>query len=147
MAILAQFDLVKPRFPKTDPRMEGFYSSTKYVNDLAERHSGFIWRELNEDQLLLSDLWGDGYLYTLSLWKSPEALKDFLYKTPHNEFRKRGGEWFMPISTPRVVMWWVDDDHIPTLREAHERMQLLYEVGPSSQAFDLKSSEPPTVIY
>jgi len=65
MAILAQFDLVKPRFSKDDPRMEGFYSSTQYVNGLAEHHPGFIWRESNEDQKRLEELWGEGYLYTL----------------------------------------------------------------------------------
>jgi hypothetical protein len=147
MAVLAQFDLVKPRYPKTDPRMSSFYESTRYVNNLAEQHPGFIWRELNEDQALLDELWGKGYLYTLSVWTSPESLKDFLYKTPHNEFRKRGAEWFLPVSKPRVVMWWVEEGHIPTLKEAHEKMQILYEVGPSYQAFDLKNSALPIVIY
>ncbi|KAE9647204.1 DUF3291 domain-containing protein [Pseudomonas sp. PB106] len=147
MAVLAQFDLVKPRYPKTDPRMNSFYESTRYVNNLAEQHPGFIWRELNEDQALLDELWGKGYLYTLSVWTSPESLKDFLYKTPHNEFRKRGAEWFLPVSKPRVVMWWVEEGHIPTLKEAHEKIQILYEVGPSYQAFDLKNSALPIVIY
>lgn len=141
MAILAQFDLVKPKYPKADPRMDGFYSSTAYVNALADAHPGFIWREVNEDQQLLDELWGEGYLYTLSLWKNPVELKDFLYKTPHNYFRLRGAEWFLPITRPRVVMWWVADDHIPTLHEAHDRLQLLHEIGPSREAFDLKSSE------
>jgi hypothetical protein len=147
MAVLAQFDLVKPRYPKTDPRMSSFYESTRYVNNLAEQHPGFIWRELNEDQALLDELWGKGFLYTLSVWTSPESLKDFLYKTPHNEFRKRGAEWYLPVSKPRVVMWWVEEGHIPTLKEAHEKMQILYEVGPSYQAFDLKNSALPIVIY
>ncbi|NNA70561.1 DUF3291 domain-containing protein [Pseudomonas gessardii] len=147
MAILAQFDLVKPRFSKDDPRMEGFYSSTQYVNGLAERHPGFIWRESNEDQKRLEELWGEGYLCTLSLWKDPDALKDFLYRTPHDEFRRRGSEWFLPLRWPRVVMWWVDNNHVPTLEEAHEKMTLLYEIGPSLQAFDLKSSTFPAVIY
>jgi hypothetical protein len=127
--------------------MNSFYESTRYVNNLAEQHPGFIWRELNEDQALLDELWGKGYLYTLSVWTSPESLKDFLYKTPHNEFRKRGAEWFLPVSKPRVVMWWVEEGHIPTLKEAHEKMQILYEVGPSYQAFDLKNSALPIVIY
>ncbi|APV40056.1 hypothetical protein PFAS1_12115 [Pseudomonas frederiksbergensis] len=147
MAVLAQFDLVQPRYRKDNPLMTGFYESVRYVNNLAEQHPGFIWRELNEDQTLLDELWGEGYLYTLSLWKSPEALKDFLYKTPHNEFRKRGGEWFIPITKPRVVLWWVDEGHTPTLSEAHQKMQILYELGPSHQAFDLKSSALPIVIY
>lgn len=146
MAILAQFDLVKPKYPKSDPRMDGFYSSTAYVNGLADAHPGFIWREVQDNQQLLDELWGEGYLYTLSLWKSPAALKDFLYKTPHNHFRVRGAEWFLPISKPRVVMWWVNEDHTPTLHEAHERLQLLWEIGASREAFDLKSSESPIVL-
>lgn len=144
---LAQFDLVKPKFAKGDARMEEFNSSVGYVNHLAEQHPGFIWRETDEDQLLLDQLWGEGYLYTLSLWRDVESLKDFLYNTPHKTFMRRGGEWFDPISRPRVVLWWVEEGHVPTLREAHGRLTCLYEVGPSLHAFDLRSSELPTVLY
>ncbi len=145
--VLAQFDLVKPKFPKTDTRMDSFYSSTKYVNGLAESHPGFIWRETIDDPQLLQRLWGDGYLYTLSLWRDVAVFKDFLYRTPHSEFIKRGGEWFSPITTRRVVMWWVPEGHIPSLQEAHERMVMLYEIGPSYSAFDLKNSDFPVSVY
>ncbi|WP_442513780.1 DUF3291 domain-containing protein [Pseudomonas promysalinigenes] len=144
---LAQFDLVKPKFPKCDPRMEEFYASTGYINGIAEKHSGFIWRELEENQPLLDQLWGEGYLYTLSLWRDVESLKDFLYNTPHKTLMRRGGDWFDPISHPRVVLWWVEEGHVPTLREAHSRLIQLYEVGPSHDAFDLSSCELPTVLY
>ncbi|QXH51088.1 DUF3291 domain-containing protein [Pseudomonas fakonensis] len=144
---LAQFDLVKPKFPKEDSRMEEFYASTGYVNGLAEQHPGFIWRETEENQQLLDQLWGEGYLYTLSLWKDVESLKAFLYETPHKTFMQRGREWFDSVSRPRVVLWWVEDGHIPSLREAHSRLTHLYEVGPSYEAFDLHSSELPTVLY
>lgn len=144
---LAQFDIVKPKFPKSDSRMDPFYSSTKYVNDLAERQPGFVWRETEDDLELLEELWGDGYLYTLSVWKDVNSLKDFLYQTPHVEFLKRGKEWFELISKPQVVMWWIPEDTLPTLREAHNRMVLLYEQGPSYQAFDLKNSSIPVTAY
>ena len=127
--------------------MKDFYSSTAYVTDLAEQHPGFRWRDTAEEQLLLDDLWGKGYLYTLSLWRDVESLKDFLYNTPHKKFIQRGGEWFDPISWPRVVLWWVESSHVPTLREAHDRLTKLYEIGPSHDAFDLRSSEFPTVLY
>lgn len=144
---LAQFDLVKPKFPRGHEEMKGFYSSTAYVNALAEQHPGFIWREKIEEQQLLDHLWGEGYLYTLSLWRDVESLKDFLYNTPHRAFMQRGREWFDPISHPRVVLWWVEPSHIPTLLEAHARLTKLYEVGPSHDAFDLSSSELPAVLY
>lgn len=144
---LAQFDIVKPKFPKSDSRMDPFYSSTKYVNDLAERQPGFVWREVEEDLELLEELWGSGYLYTLSVWKDVNSLKNFLYRTPHVEFIERGKEWFELIFRPQVVMWWIPEDTLPTLREAHERMVLLYEQGPSYQAFDLKNSSIPVTPY
>ncbi|MEA9977281.1 MULTISPECIES: DUF3291 domain-containing protein [unclassified Pseudomonas] len=145
--VLAQFDLVSPKFPKNDARMDAFYSSSKYVNGLAESHQGFIWRETNENLQLLYELWGEGYLYTLSLWKDVSAFKSFLYNSPHSEFIRRGREWFNPISMPRVVMWWVPEGHIPSLQDAHERMKMLYEIGPSYNAFDLKNSDFPISAY
>jgi len=141
MTILAQFDLVKPKYPKNDLRMDGFYNATDYVNKLAENHSGFIWRDLNESQKIIDQLFGIGHLYTLSLWKNTNEFKDFLYKAPHNEFRLKGREWFHSITEPHVVLWWVEDDHIPTLYEAYGRLELLKKIGPSKDAFTIRSSE------
>lgn len=70
MTILAQFDLVKPKYPKDDVRMDGFYKATDYVNKLAENHTGFIWRDLNENQKLIEKIFGVGYLYTLDLLRN-----------------------------------------------------------------------------
>lgn len=144
---LAQFDIVKPKFPKCDERMNPFYESTRYVNDLAEKQPGFIWRETEENPELLEELWGSGYLYTLSIWRDVESLKNFLYRTPHKEFLKRGKEWFDVINKTKMVMWWIPEHTLPTLRDAHDRMTLLYEIGPSYQAFDLKNCDPPTTIF
>ncbi|MDP5164233.1 MULTISPECIES: DUF3291 domain-containing protein [Pseudomonas] len=127
--------------------MVGFTESVNYVNSLAESQPGFIWREKYEDKKLVQELWGEGFAYTLSLWQDTESLKSFLYRTPHAEFIRRGKEWFLPIKHPRVVLWWVPEGHIPTLSEAHERLELLYEHGASDLAFDLRSTEPPAVAY
>lgn len=139
---LAQFELFKAKFTKTEPRTDVFYGSTMYVNEPAEKHPGFIWRDSEDDHQIIQELWGDGYLYTLLVWKDVESLKDFLYKSPHIEFMKRGKEWVHPISMPRTVLWWIPQGHTPCVGEAHSRLELLYEQGPSYRAFDLKSSEP-----
>lgn len=146
MSILAQFDLVKPKGAPDSEVMRSFHESASYVNDLAERQPGFIWREKNEEQALLDKLWGPGYLYTLSLWQSTADLQRFLYNTPHVEFMKRGKEWFKEIERPRHVLWWVESGHLPTLREAHGRLILLHEIGPSLKAFNLNTCDFPHVL-
>jgi hypothetical protein len=140
MKHLAQFDFVRPRWPREDPRIAEFYESTAYVNGLAEAHPGFIWRQKDEDTVLAERLWGAGVLYTLSVWKDVESLKHFLYKTPHLGYLKRGREWFFPIDQPRVVLWWIDANHRPTLSEASARLRLLTAHGPSHEAFDLRQA-------
>ncbi|HDS1737945.1 DUF3291 domain-containing protein [Pseudomonas sp. BP8] len=145
--VLAQFDLVAPKYPKGNGLMDPFYSSASYVNGLAEAHPGFVWREKNEDLELLKELWGEGYLYTLSVWSDVESLKGFLFNTPHVEFMRRGRDWFNPWVQPRLVLWWIDQGSIPTLHDAHERLTLLYERGPSYEAFDLHSCDFPVSMY
>jgi hypothetical protein len=144
MHCLAQFDFVRPRWRPEDPRIAEFYQSTAYVNGLAEAHPGFIWREKKEDAAAAEKLWGEGVLYTLSVWRDVESLRHFLYRTPHIKYLKRGPEWFLPIVEPRTVLWWIDVDHRPTLDEASARLGHLRAHGPSHKAFDLTHSfDPP----
>lgn len=145
--LLAQFDLVRPKFPQTNIAMDAFYSSADYVNALAESHPGFIWRDTSDDLELISELWGEGYLYTLSVWRDTESLKDFLYNTPHADFMRRGREWFHPWVKPRSVLWWIEEGSTPSVREAHEKLIRLCEIGPSYDAFDLHSCDLPMSMY
>ncbi|MGE8060433.1 DUF3291 domain-containing protein [Pseudomonas sp. NPDC089547] len=145
--ILAQFDLVKAKYPRGDKRMSGFYDSVNCINSLAEGSPGFIWREIEEDLEGLGKLWGEDYLYTLSTWDDVGSLKDFIYHSTHLEIMKSGREWFHKLNHVRLVLWWVPNDHKPTLTEAHERLMYLHENGPSSFAFDFKSCDLPVVMY
>ncbi|MFV3288680.1 DUF3291 domain-containing protein [Pseudomonas sp. NY11955] len=145
--VLAQFDLVRPKYPKDDVRMSGFYNNVDYINALAENSSGFIWRETEEDLESLGRLWGDDYLYTLSTWSDVASLKKFIYESAHSEVMRSGHRWFQKLKHPRLVLWWVPANHTPSIFEAHERLMYLYENGPSNMAFDLRSSELPVVMY
>jgi Domain of unknown function (DUF3291) len=142
---LAQFDIVSPRGPRSDPRMADFYDATDYVNGLAESHPGFIWREREEDSEQAQKLWGAGILYTLSVWKDVESLKHFMYKTPHLKFLHRGPEWFLPIDQPRVVLWHIGADRLPTLAEASAKLRHLRAHGSTAEAFDLRTSFAPAL--
>ncbi|WP_081501653.1 DUF3291 domain-containing protein [Pseudomonas sp. GM49] len=136
---LAQFELIKAKITKKTSPTNVFYGPKLYVDEPAENHTGFIWSDLGKESRLIQDLWGEGYLYNLSLWKDIDSLQDYLSKTPHIEFMKKGDDWFYQISKPRTVLWWVPEGHFPCVQEAHNRLELLYEIGPSYQAFDLKS--------
>ena len=137
MRVLAQFDVVIPKYAADDHRMSGFYSATAKVNKLAEEQPGFIWRHTEDDVAEGARLFGEGVLYTLSMWRSVEELRLYLYGTPHFEYFKRGREWFERPMAPHVVLWWIEDVYRPTLADAHYRLDLLRANGASDAAFDL----------
>ncbi|MFV3337069.1 DUF3291 domain-containing protein [Pseudomonas sp. NY15349] len=145
--VLAQFDLVRRRYPAHDKRMAGFYDNVDYINRLAESSHGFIWREVEEDLDSLEKLWGEDYIYTLSTWEDVASLKRFIYQASHLKMMRSGRDWFHKLDHPRLVLWWVPANHVPSLQEAHERLMYLYENGPSYHAFDFKSCDLPAVLY
>jgi hypothetical protein len=45
-------------------------------------------------------------------------------------------------------MWWVDDHHVPTWREASQRLELLWEKGACPEAFDFQNPfDPKGEVY
>ena len=50
---------------------------------------------------------------------------------------RRRREWFERLDLV-MALWWVPDGHIPTVREAEERLAHLGEHGPMSFAFTFK---------
>jgi len=143
MAVLAQFDFVKAKYPFDDARMKPFFDATGYVNGIAEAHDGFVWRLRDDDWPVIREYWGEDALVTLSVWRDVDALRAFLYRSTHREYLCRGAEWFVRTGRPQVVLWWVPDDHRPTLSEAKTRLDRLERLGPTPQAFDLRHSFSP----
>lgn len=57
---------------------------------------------------------------------------------------RRRKEWFDKIDF-HLVLWWIEQDRIPSLEEAKIRMELLKHNGPSYAAFIFKQPfAPPT---
>ncbi len=76
----------------------------------------------------------------MSLWKSVQHLKDFIYKTHHLDFLVRKEDWFERLPEGNQVMWWVEDDHRPNLEEATQRLLYLREHGESPYAFTFRGN-------
>ena len=132
---LAELNIGKFKYPTSDPRMAGFMDNLDRVNALAERTPGFVWR-LKGDNNNATDLRvGDDYAVNMSVWETPEALENYVFKTVHVQFYKNRAEWFDLMEKPHMVFWWVPEGHQPTLQEAMDRLQMYEKNGATEDAF------------
>ena len=139
---LAQLNIARLLAPLEDPRIAEFVSNFARVNQLAEESPGFIWRlqddkgnalsyQAFEDPLIISNL---------SVWENLDTLRDFVYRGVHREFLGRRKEWFHHLGEAAVVLWWLEENKLPTLEDGLERLQRLREIGPSPQAFSFSKT-------
>lgn len=134
---LAQVNIAKMKAPLTDPLMAGFVARLDEINTLAEQSRGFVWRlqpdEENEGQVAAFE--SDGILFNLTLWRSVEELRDFVYETEHKELIAAREQWFNKMDGPSTALWWVPGHHKPGIDEALLRLDRLELLGPSQNAF------------
>jgi hypothetical protein len=71
----------------------------------------------------------------LSVWQDVASLVNYVFNTIHARFYDRKVEWFQPMSAPHLVMWWIEDGHIPTIDEALARLAELRMYGSNDRAF------------
>ena len=132
---LAELNIGKFKYPTTDPRMAGFMDNLDRVNALAERTPGFVWRLKGESNNATDLRVGDDYAVNMSVWETPEALENYVFKTVHVQFYKNRAEWFDLMEKPHMVFWWVPEGHQPTLQEAMDRLQMYEKNGATEDAF------------
>jgi hypothetical protein len=133
---LAQFNIARIRYSLDDPRMAEFVDNVARINGLAEQIDGFVWRLQDETGNAMGmTVYDDpNILPNLTVWKNVEALERFVWQTLHRRFYARREDWFEPIETP-LVLWWIDEDHRPTMDEGVDRLEHLKAFGPSEHAF------------
>lgn len=137
---LAQFNIAQAKAPLDDPLLADFMARLDEINALAEDSPGFVWR-LQSDSGNATDIraYDDPRtLINMSVWDSPKALFDYVYKSGHGKVMARRKEWFERFDGPYVVLWWVPAGHLPTLEEARDRLVHLERHGPSAHAFTFK---------
>ncbi|MEH6347123.1 MAG: DUF3291 domain-containing protein [Bermanella sp.] len=137
---LAQLNIAKAKAPMEDPMLKEFVDNLEPINKLAEQSPGFIWRLQDESGAATSFQAFDDPLIisNMSLWQSVQHLKDFIYKTHHLDFLVRKEDWFDRLPEGNQVMWWVEDNHRPDLKEATQRLMHLREHGESPYAFTFR---------
>ncbi len=137
--LIAQLNIARMIAALEDPVMQEFVAALEPVNALADGSEGFVWR-LQDDAGDATSIQGfddPSLLVNLSVWKSIDALRDFVYRSGHLEFLKAKKQWFKPMATPSQVVWWIPKGHTPTIEEAKKRLETLARDGPTQQAFTL----------
>lgn len=139
---LAQLNIAEAKDHMESETMKDFVANTERINSLAEAHPGFIWRLVSEegDDSYDMVLWDSPFIITnMSVWKDRDSLFDYVYNSAHVEILKRKKEWFYKMPKMHMVLWFVEEGHIPTITEAKERLEHLHEHGESEYAFTFKS--------
>ncbi|WP_027859435.1 DUF3291 domain-containing protein [Marinobacterium jannaschii] len=146
---LAQLNLGTPLYPLDDPRISAFVDALERINALAENSPGFIWR-LKDESDNATAIEVPGYpdtIFNLSVWQDFSAFREFVYRSEHAQFIKRRKEWFRPMETPPLMMWWVKVDEHPTLEDAIARYDQLCRSGPGQEAFTLGTMFAPPDLH
>jgi heme-degrading monooxygenase HmoA len=81
--------------PLDDPQIAGFVARLEEINSLADNAPGFVWRLQTEegDATNLRPFDDEQIIVNLSVWESLEQLKDFVFKSAHNEVLKQRRQW------------------------------------------------------
>ncbi len=142
---LAQFNMGRMRGPIDSAIMEGFRSQLDRINAIADASPGFVWRlQTAEGNATAIRAYPDPLMaVNMSVWESLEALHEYVYKSPHVGPLRDRHDWFEPLTTPILVLWWIPAGHIPTVEEAIEKLEYLTAHGPGPSAFTFRRPFPP----
>jgi hypothetical protein len=137
---IAQVNIARMLAPLDDPQLAGFVARLEDINALADTAPGFVWRlqTAEGDATAFRPYGDDRILFNLSVWRTVEELKAFVYRTAHNDVMRRRAEWFARATDPYYALWWVDEGTIPGIDEAKDRLERLRRDGPSSAAFTFR---------
>ncbi|WP_286298609.1 DUF3291 domain-containing protein [Vibrio apostichopi] len=139
---LAQLNIALAKYALDAPEIKDFVDNLDLVNGIAESSEGFVWRLKDEsgDATNIKAFDDPNMIVNMSVWDSVDSLKNFMFRTHHRDFMRRKNEWFHRLAEDTYVLWWIEDDHIPSLDEAIERLEHLRETGDSPYAFTFKTN-------
>jgi Domain of unknown function (DUF3291) len=141
---IAQINLARMLAPIDDPLMADFVAQLSPINALAEENPGFVWRLQSEsgDATSIRVYDDKRIIVNLTVWESPDALREYVYKSAHQGVLRDCKRWFENFDGPHYALWWIPAGHIPTTEEGRERLAYLREHGDTEYAFSFKHAVP-----
>jgi hypothetical protein len=143
---LAQVNTAKMRYSLDAPEMADFVAQIDSINAVADADPGFVWRLRGEgasDATSIRAFDDESILITLTVWKSLEALSDYVYRGAHNGIMRQRRQWFEKVEQPILAMWWICAGYKPTVSEAKKRLEHLQRYGSTPYAFSFKKPFSP----
>jgi hypothetical protein len=142
---LAQVNIGRVLYPPEDARMAGFMGRLDDLNKLADESPGFVWRLQTEsgNATALHPYADERLLMNMSVWETFDDLRQYVYRSAHAPLLGQRKQWFEPLTTPIMALWWVPAGHRPSMEEAKARLEDLTAQGPTPAAFTFKQPFPP----
>ncbi len=103
---LAQFNIAQAKSSMDNALMEEFANNLARINALADSSNDFIWRlqDGSGDATSLQLFDDPNLLVNISVWKSIDSLRNFVYKSRHGDFFKRRAAWFNKMENTSLVL-------------------------------------------
>ena len=141
---LAQINIGRFLADPDDPQLAGFFARLDDINAAAEAAPGFVWRLQTEagDATEIRPTVDPRLLVNMSVWETPEALFDFVYKSAHTPVMAQRRQWFERFDGHFQALWWVPAGHIPSIEEGLAKLWHLDRFGPTPHAFTFKARFP-----
>ena len=141
---LAQINIALMKASLDDPIMTEFAAALNEVNAIADQSLGFVWR-LQTASGNATDIRAypdPRMLVNVSVWRSVEWLRAYVYKSLHGEFFVRRRQWFEKYQSEHFAMWWIPAGHLPTVEEGKAKLEYLTLHGDSPEAFTFANPYP-----
>ena len=147
---LAEINIARTVAPLDDPRMAEFIALLDEVNAAADQSPWFVWRLKSETggaSTYIRAFDDPRLLINISVWESIEALKQYVYRSAtHGAVFRDRRKWFEELERIPMALWWVPAGHIPSIEEGIDRLELIWQRGPTAQAFTLKHPYSPESV-
>lgn len=131
--------LWKPDANRAD--YESFVEMGAHVNNHAATQKHLKWQfgtQFYQDPNVMRVFAEPRMILNLSVWDNFDALKVFVYQHAHLDAIKSRDSWFEKLEKPSYALWWVDENKMPTLEDAKEKLGLIEKLGSTAEAFDFK---------
>ena len=134
---LAEINIARLVAPLDHPQIADFVADLDRINALADSSDGFVWRLKSESGDATDIAYNDDpfIILNMSVWTSPQTLREFTYKSGHVEVYRKRQQWFHKPDQASYCLWWVPAGHRPSVAEARERLEHYRKHGPTEYSF------------